>query len=274
MSRNQNVGRHMKDGKYSNIPIEEYHADDSISNSGLSVLAQKTPAHYKRYRDGKIKRKTKSLTFGKDLHCMMLEPDVFKKTYAIGPEVRKNTIIWKNFAAENEGKSLLKQSEHEHLKGLESQVLESCQAVKWFFSQPGESEVSYFWTDHETGIKCRCRADRIIDMGDYVIVGDLKTARDASYNGFSKAISDHGYHRQDAFYSSGIEIIEGKPAKFIFPVVESDSLIFALYELSPHDKEDGRQEVGFLLRTIKECDDSGVWPGYSDKIQTISRRYR
>lgn len=264
----------MKNGKHSGIPILDYHADNSVSNSGLSMLSKKTPQHFRRYQDGKIKRKTKSLTFGTDLHCLVLEPDVFLKTYAIGPDVRKNANAWKDFAANNSDKKLLKQSEYDHLLGLESQINESCAAVKWYFSLPGECEVSYFWTDTVTGLKCRCRADRVVDMGEYIIVADLKSARDASYNGFLRAISDNGYYRQDAFYTRGIETIEQKPVKFIFLVVESDSLVFAAYELDQTDKDDGAQEIDLLMRTIADCNESGVWPGFSDRIQTITRRYK
>jgi len=35
----------MQPGIYDNIPDDEYHASPGISNSGLVIIANKTPAH-------------------------------------------------------------------------------------------------------------------------------------------------------------------------------------------------------------------------------------
>lgn len=262
-----------RQGSVEGIPIDEYHAGPEVSNSALSVLAAKTPAHYKLYTEGKIKRETKSLSLGQHLHCMVLEPEVFAANYAIGPDVRKNSKIWKEFEAENQGKELLKRSEHDELLETKNALLARCKVSEKLLTAPGKTEVSFFWTDEQTGVDCRARADKLIEHDDYAIIVDLKSTRDASPHGFAKAVNNYGYHRQDQFYTQGVSKVLGKPVMFYFIAIEIGSLIPAVYELDEDDKMAGAQEVSELLHRIKEYRALNHWPGYSDQIQTISRKF-
>src|SRR5690606_21423392 len=72
------------------------------------------------------------------------------------------------------------------------------------FSQPGAGEVSVFAADPETGVEVRGRCDFLptdftLGAPSRVAV-DLKTARDASPKGFTKAIAEHGYDVQGVWY--------------------------------------------------------------------------
>ena len=57
----------------------------------------------------------------------------------------------------------------------------------------GRPEVSAFWLDEQTGELCKCRPDWVSPAGDGVILVDGKTCRDASPEGFGRAIWNLSY---------------------------------------------------------------------------------
>lgn len=68
-------------GIYAGVPNEEYHADGSVSRSGLKRVAAKSIAHWRQYRqedsdDG-------DFAYENAVHCAILEPQRFKRDYKI-----------------------------------------------------------------------------------------------------------------------------------------------------------------------------------------------
>lgn len=51
---------------------------------------------------------------------------------------------------------------------------------------------------------------------------DLKTARDASPNGFTRAIADHSYDVQRAWYLDALRWLTGETAEMVFVAVEKE----------------------------------------------------
>lgn len=139
------------------------------------------------------------------------------------------------------------------------------------------------------------------------IIGDLKTTEDASPEGFSKSIANWRYDVQHAYYMDGTRLAleqgkcnppqEGKaelsvywtdpvtgvlcrcrpdfwrgyPKHFAFIAVEKKPpYAVGVYVLDSEGVEIGRAQYQHDLRVYAECVRSGVWPGYGDKIQTIS----
>lgn len=140
----------------------------------------------------------------------------------------------------------------------------------------GVAELSAYWRDPETGVLCRCRPDWWRHDGTIV---DLKTARDASPSGFPGSILSWRYHVQAAFYLDGIERAKAAggvdmpaPKAFVFVAVEKVApYAVAVYHLDVQQSVAiGRREYREDLDTYAECARSGIWPGYGDKIQSIS----
>ncbi|WOH61951.1 PD-(D/E)XK nuclease-like domain-containing protein [Bradyrhizobium sp. BWC-3-1] len=140
--------------------------------------------------------------------------------------------------------------------------------------KPGKAERSVYWVDPETGELCRCRPDWWTDDD---IVLDVKSTEDASLEGFSKSIANFGYDTQDAFYHDGCEAV-GRPLRaFLFlacektaRVVDGKPLGVAVYCLDEAGRELGRAKNRAALATYAECKRTKIWPGYSEKVQTIS----
>lgn len=264
----------MRNGIIYDMPAKEYHNGPEHSNSGLTVLANSTPAHYDLYRNGLLKKSSPSLDLGTNVHTILLEPERFDQEYIVAPDVRRNTKVWKEFAAEHEGKTLLKQQEYDLLLATKRRVFDSSKAAAWLFTQPGDNEVSVFWVDKSTGLQCRCRPDKLIKFNKKMLIIDLKTCRDASPQGFERSVRTYGYDRNCVFYRRGVEQVTGMKTEFFIVAIETPSMIAAVYQIDSRDQVAAGLEINRLLNTIKICEETGEWPGYSDRIETIKRRVK
>jgi hypothetical protein len=108
---------------------------------------------------------------------------------------------------------------------------------------------------------------------------DLKSAADASADGFKNAAFRMGYHRQATWYLDGIgqaikqgtlsadlvELFQGvAPEVFIFTVVEKDDEHLAhCFPCEADFIQRGRVENALLMRELKHCITTGRWPGLS-----------
>jgi hypothetical protein len=77
----------MKPGIYPNIDNAVYHCGPGVSNSMLKVLHEKTPMHLKSQRDAVAandnKPDAKHFRIGRELHGLVLEPELFFKDYCL-----------------------------------------------------------------------------------------------------------------------------------------------------------------------------------------------
>lgn len=181
--------------------------------------------------------------------------------------------LWSDVLAEwqqnNPGRMVLSPEQWEQLHAMASAVHSHPAAGALLTSVPGEAEKSVYWIDAATGVLCRCRPDWWRD--DNVIV-DLKTTEDASPEGFAKSMANYRYDVQAAYYLDGIQQATGKrPKAFVFIAVEKKPpFAVGVYVLDSDSLELGGAQYRADLRVFAECERSGDWPGYGDKIQTIS----
>lgn len=185
----------------------------------------------------------------------------------------KNVRLWSDVLAEwtenNPGRIVLSPEVWDQLHAMRDAVHNHPAAHALLTSVPGEAEKSVYWIDPTTGVLCRCRPDW---WRDDWIIPDLKTTDDASPEGFAKSIANWRYDVQAAFYMDGIEQATGKrPKSFVFIAVEKKPPYgVGVYVLDSDSLELGRAQYQHDLRIYAECVRTGEWPGYGDKIQTIS----
>jgi len=285
-----------------------YHSDKSrVSNSSLKLFAR-APILWKRWRDGTlIERKSADLVFGSLLHCLQFEPDNFRALFAVLPddapskptkpqlaawqrfgnlpkpskaqieanEKTTESIRWWNQWNDNlNGKQLVDHSDINDAKSCIAGLLSDEKCREWL-NLPGLSEVVIEWTDEATGIACKAKMDRITRHA----ILDLKSAKDASADGFRSAAFRYGYHRQAAWYLDGLAMalkqgtlppwvvvaIGGEaPELFVFPAVEKDDEHLAHCFIStPEFIQRGREENAALMKELRECISTDTWPGLS-----------
>ncbi|WP_228368211.1 PD-(D/E)XK nuclease-like domain-containing protein, partial [Klebsiella pneumoniae] len=141
------------------------------------------------------------------------------------------------------------------------------------------TEHSAYAQDPETGELRRVRPDLWRFDG---IVGDVKTTDDASPEGFARSIATWGYDVQHPYYLDTLNLALQQQVdcsvkhptsarQFVFLVVEKKPPhAVAVYVLDAASVDLGRAKYRASLNTYAECKRTGVWPGYGDKVQTIS----
>jgi exodeoxyribonuclease VIII len=188
----------------------------------------------------------------------------------------EDITLWSDIKAEwlknNGHRTVLEPEEWDQLHRMREAVL-AHPAARALMLAPGKAEQSVYWIDQETGVLCRCRPDKWLDTG---YIADLKTADDASPQGFAKSMANWAYDVQDAYYTDGCAAV-GKPLKgFLFVVVEKGARLVdgrpigvAVYRLSDTSRDLGRAKYRASLRKYAECVATNNWPCYGDRIQEI-----
>lgn len=248
------------------LDIEAYHSlKDFVSSSHLKELA-KSPAHYKASINAPSER-TAALEFGDAAHCYMLQPDVFSSRFVAMPEAIKvkRGKEYDAFQAANAGKTVLSKNDLDALKGM-SEAFKSHKTASTFTGvENGIAELSCFFT-HE-GLNCKIRPDYL--PGSAIIV-DYKTTENASPAEFQRSCVKYSYDIQAGFYTLGMEILTGVQHKFVFIAQEKKAPYeIAVYEASSDFIDRGRSKAIGLLEILKECRETGIYPGYPDEIQTL-----
>lgn len=264
----------MKNGIYNNIDIDEYHASEGISSTGVSLILD-CPARY--YYEFQQKQKALSLPetqkqydkyeLGRAIHMLVLEPAKFDANfYCMTEKVNLATKAGKEAYAEAQriadGRKILRTGEWEDIKAMANSI---CKNKLWSKLGERQIEASVFWEDGTYKTKLRARPD--VFNSDLII--DVKTTD--SIKQFSKSIYNYGYHRQAAMQIDGLITIDGSIRQFAFFVVEKKApYLTACFVLDKESIEQGRREYHRAAEIYSECLESNTWPGYGDQFQMIS----
>ncbi len=245
----------------SDLPNHEYHRHESISKSGLDLIAR-APAIYQHRRANPLPP-TPAMRMGTLVHLAILEPDKLYSECIVAPDINRRTNAgkaeWEAFQIAAEGREVVTVEEIDQLVAIRDAV-RAHPAASTALGMIREVETSIFWTDPDTGIRCRCRPDAILTNG---LILDVKTTKDARPDEFSRSIANYRYHVQAAFYSAGYEAAFGEPPKgFVFLAVETEAPhLCAIYVASREMKLRGTADYRRDLDALKLCRETGEWPG-------------
>lgn len=220
-----------------------------------------SPAHYKA---SKAKRfpVTVNMEIGSAVHCLTLEgKKEFDSRFLLKPDgINFTTKEGKEFKAENKHKTILAKQDYENVVGM----ADSLGQLDWFDQSQTDyrkfNELSIYW-DVDT-IPCKGRLDRLVDMGDYVNVLDLKSTDSVDPDTFGKKVTGGmNYLFQAAWYAEAASMAFNKPAKFTFIGIErTPPWTVAIFEISEEMMLEGQRQIGQARRILKECIRSKVWP--------------
>jgi len=277
--------RHMEPGWYRDIPDEEYHRGTTgWSSSQLKTLLEQTPAHL-RHDMAAPSEDTKSTALGGAVHAALLQPHRYDDLVAVLPELNlrrpAEREIRDQFYAEHAGKSIITQAQAETAEKMIASVRAHPMAAALLSDIVPESSV-YWWyrsmdpdDDEQYRQMLKVRPDAL-SIAHPVIV-DLKTAIDASYTAFIRAVMRHYYHVSAAMYLEGVnqckplleELRHFAYTKFVFVVVENEEPHpTAVYELSQEFLDIGKALYRRAVRTLRD----GIaqdWPAYPEDIRII-----
>ena len=251
----------MKTGIYTDISFDEYLKIDAVSNSYLGRL-NKCPAN------ALVETKdTPALLFGRALHCYTLEHMTFPDKYVIALDVDKRTKegkkTWAEFQALNVDKSIIDSKDMQKIKDIYFAINKHPFAKELL--EKGVSEITVIWTDEETGLKCKCRPDRVPEGVKGILI-DLKTTTDASEHAFLRSVVGYGYAKQAAMSMEGIAKATGiEYDHFAFIAVEKEPPFRTeVYTLDIDFLGYGFDQFHRLLKLEKQCRDSGIYNNFQN----------
>ena len=254
----------------------DYHSlTDIYSKSMLDLFAHR-PTKLQAYLKGIKRTESDAMKLGTLAHTALLEPTTLDARYRIHTEgLSKNSNAYKAIVAEADavGRIVIDQDTFDEGKAIAKAVFDKFEriaakigGVSPFNMSGGVAESSLFWTDPESGLRCRCRPDWMCfdkkSQSGFII--DLKTSRDL--NGFSKSTETFRYDVSAAFYSDGYEAVFGvKPTAYLLAVVESDQPHDVCIQYAPPEIIDrGRRSYKRDLMGIKQVLETNVWPSFPD----------
>jgi len=253
------------------LTAEQYHADlTSISSSGLrALLAPGCPAQFKYDLDNPRPPK-REFDLGHAAHLLVLGEGPEFKVIEF-PDYKKKAAQDERDAAYDAGIVPLLTKEHDQVQAMAEAIRQHPIAGPLFTPGTGRAELSIYWTDRDTGVRCRVRPDWLKEMPGLALAVDYKTCRDANPEAVSRAIRDYSYHQQDAFYTDGIwAALDPADVRFIF-VFQSKTApyLITVRELADQDRDIGRARNQRALRLYADCTATGIWPDWTGPVTEI-----
>jgi len=257
-------------GLHKDVPEAVYAQWQALRTSHLKN-ALKSWRHF-RHAETTPSEDTDALILGRAAHCAAFEPARYAADFVVYKKIDGRTKEGKEQAEQikAETRTVLTEDEAGEIAQWCKALREHQQAGK-IMAMPGDSEVSFVWSDEKTGVLCKGRIDRLIRRKGGLLIVDLKTAESAQPDRFAKDAIKYGYGIQAAQYVDGLRAATGEAnIGFVWVVVEKKApYVVEVYSATDPDTQpdfltNGRVLRDRLLRELVECRNTGVYPSYTD----------
>lgn len=273
-------------GQYS-MTADEYFADPvpggSLSSSGARTLLD-CPAKF-RWQQDHPRTATRAFDLGHAVHTVVLGTG---SEIVVIPAANYNTKAAQQARAEAHatGKTPLLPDERDRVMEMAAAIRRDRLAGALLAPEKGVSEATLIAQDPDTGMWMRARPDKLPVKGKRrMVMPDLKSAVSVHPDALTRAIWDHGYYVQAAWYLKTARLLGlcDEQAAFLFVFVEkTPPHLIAVVELDELAMNVGRMRMANALTRYATCKAEDNWPGYDaegDGIQRIglpphiARRY-
>lgn len=180
------------------MPFDEYLQIDAVSASLLKTIRASSQ------KDAACPvAETDAMRLGTAIHTAFLEPRRYKEDYRIAPKIDRRTKAGKQeheaFLNASAGKIVIT-AEQASLVNNCVEALRENEVSKVLFAD-GHPEVTLLWTDEQTGLPCKARADWVSKSHNIIL--DLKSIRTALDDFILRESGKRGYHLQESHYIEG-----------------------------------------------------------------------
>ena len=251
----------------------DYRSDPSWNQSFLKKMMI-SPAHAKASIG---KPPTDAMEFGSALHAYVLEPASFFDRYHVYDKLNGTTKEGKAQRADVEricattGAKPLPKDDFTLISAMWDAIADNSLAAGYIFGGEGQNEKPLFWNCHFTGAPCKALLDRVIP--GTAIVDLKKIGKTATLKAVWNQVFDFGYDFQGAFYQEGWRKLTGEVLPFILVFVEDEPPFgVRVVQLDPEMMPNALLKCIKALERALECQQSGQWPAYEQKIITIGER--
>lgn len=206
-----------------NVDASQYFGEtEHVSRSGLEIF-RKSPSLYAacRVTEEVDDEETAALRRGRALHVAVLQPERERDLVRVVSSMRGKQAdeVRKSLAPHG---VVITTAQAAQVAGMARAVREHPLVGEWLRREDSLAETAFEWIDDETGLRCKMMVDHhFLTRGrDRVRAWDLKSTRDPSPRGFTRAVAELGYHRQEVFYRDALaRHYEGVPVRFFFVAV-------------------------------------------------------
>lgn len=253
----------IKDGPFRCGVIEKMNRDEYHEACGLnpSSLKKPSPLHVK-YAYENQGETTDAMRLGTAVHTLCWEPHRFDDDIAVWDGDRRGKE-WKAFAEENEGKTIIKaDGDYGFHRATDIVAALTANSQVKELAREGIAETAVFTAECE--LQCRGLLDWIATHMS--TLADLKVVKSIEPRRFGNAVQSFGWDVSMACYRRWFQREANKEIKAVkFITVESKP---------PHDVavvvvDEATLELGWakaerMIRRVRECIESGHWPGIAD----------
>ena len=281
---------------------EEYHTLPQVSGSTLSAIYNDCPAAW-RYAE---RVETKALSEGTAAHAILLEPELFRKTYVRAPDIadyKEALVTTKDLQAHIKklgikGASAKTKSElisivlsdenpplvwdvfvkkfedtHSGKELLAPDVYDRLHLMRQtIFNDPvylealTGADVEMSYVDQDADVKARW--DIVTKDGE---IWDYKTTTSANPEEFGKHAHNYGYWLKMAFQHDVYILAHGEPPRRVVLLAQSKKspYIPQAYEMTGEQLEVGREQYQVALDQYKRAKELDVWPAYGGGVQEL-----
>ncbi len=269
------------DGVY-DIDIEEYHSDccagPSTSSSGIRTILENPQEYWwESYLnpDRKVPVKTKPMMLGSAAHILLLDEEGFAERYVLRPAElsgykwnanRTEHKAWMS-AQEKLGKIVITKEDIDTIQYMRDSLARHDLVKEGLIN--GDIEKSLIWKDEESGIWMKSRPDAVPFSSNIIV--DLKTCAGTGLRAGQRSIENFGYDIQLGIAGWAMEaVLDRVVEKYVIAWVSTnppyDAMVNPIHDEYPYW---GRRKAMRGLEIMKECLDTGVWPGNRGDGETI-----
>lgn len=251
------------------LPFADYRAIQAVNSGAVNVAWNRTLTHMAEHMRVPSEDSSDAMEIGAMAHCALLEPGRFRDEYARLSDCDRRTKAglaeWDAVLAD--GRTPVHADDYDAAVAIVTGIRRNRTASK-ILSCPGLREASMVWRDSETGVLCKGRIDL---YAPGVVIGDVKTTRNAARREFSRTIAQRGYHRQAAMYIDGYATLAGETLDLTLVVAENEApYCCAVYHLDEQAIELGRREYRDVLGRFKAAHASGtLYDGYGHEMTAV-----
>jgi len=247
----------------------EYHAAPGLSATGMKWLLR-SPMHYRQQMDQRVEKA--AFDVGHAVHGKVL---------GVGLDVAviPDDILASNGAASTkEAKAFIADARANGLVPVKADVLTQVGAIaesvlanpkaRTLLGLEGDTELSLFVDDPDTGVPLRGRLDRLGQLSSGRLVNiDLKTTSDVRRHKIIRTIEDFGYDIQSETYKHLLRLAfdaDVAPTHLIFVEVDPPHEV-RVVQLAHEDWIDGgARKMRRAINIYDHCTATGLWLGDDD----------
>lgn len=266
------------DGIVSEMTRDEYESVDALNQSTVKIAYDRSLLHA-RWELLHPSASSDAEVEGQALHTLILEPELFEKRFAPMP-VNENgdrmnrrhkvgEVAWAEYDREHGTKHPIKPARIAEMRAIREAVMAHPLARKLIEGSVFK-EVCAFWEHPDYGFRCKGQIDLISDLDGWTVVCDLKSALDASPNGFRRAVANYGYMVQAHWYLEGLKTIADADRRFLFVAFEKDPpFAVCVHELAADLMLEAKFRCDTIAQRWARALETGKFPGYGAGIQIV-----